>query len=663
LIRDFGSKAGYSGAVLKLLPYVVAGAYLLVTGIWIPLSDHLLSLFAQDPAAYHSLQTWKGWFFVGVTAVALFAALRWLSGRAAAVFDKAMYAEKRLELALTRAGGGMWDRDLRTGEVYFSGQVRELVGLGPEDALTFDDWKRRIHPADIERIAASTESAIGSRGEKLHEVRYRVRTTDGHYRWVQSRGNVICNERGEPVRMVGVMLDVTMQIEAEERVRQLTRYDAKTGLASTSKFTRDLREDLTRAKRKGHFVAVAQIEIADFNDLLEELSAKSADRIVQVVGQRVRQLVGPSGLAGRLHHDTFVIGTGPRASAREAQTLISSIATALDEPIAVSRRNIRLGFAVGAALGPNDGEAAHLLIANSGRALVRHRGTAREAVQWFTEGMDIESRIRSQRIRDLKVAVRQNQLECHYQPIVNLAEARTIGFEALARWKRPGEGIVPPDQFITLAEETGCIHAIGEEVLWQACRAAAQIGDSDSFMAVNVSARQLDEPGFPALVERVLKETGLPAYRLELEVTENALVHDFEAAGERLTALHDLGVSIAMDDFGNGYSSLSTLSRLPFNRLKIDRGFVTGYGSNRQITAIVNATLHLCNAMSLDVTAEGIETPRQASLLLSRGVQAAQGFFFSRPVTAERLASMVDRDWSPEIREGIKPLIDERRIA
>lgn len=630
------------------LPLFVAMAYAFFGAFWIVTSDGALSVLVPDAETYQYLQTFKGWFFIGVTATLLYITLRAADRRLLDAFRRAVQSEQRLETALDSAEGGYWDLDLRTEKAFFSPMLKQLVGIGDGTENLVEFWNNCVHPDDFAGVSESIRLSIEAKGRRPFDNRHRIRTVNGEYRWVHTRGNVICDRHGQEERLIGICLDVSEKVMAEERIQQLMHYDSVTGLANASTFLRELDAKLATARRKGESMAVGQITIADYSDLLDEYSAKTTEKVVQAVGERINRLTGSDGLAGRLGHDTFAIAAPAAKSAEVAQAAFNSIVDRLDQPLMVDWQRIRPTFDIGAALGPGDGESAHVLIANANRALSRKAASGRDPVQWYTEGLDVESRLRSQRRRALRGAVTRGEFVSHFQPIVGLSSGNTIGFEALARWKQHGEGLVPPDRFISLAEESGCIHEIGAEILRQACHEARSWTErygKSPFVAVNVSARQLDDPHFLPTVEHILGETGLEAERLELEVTENALVNDFDDASKRLCALRDLGVSIAMDDFGTGYSSLSTLSRLPFNRLKIDRHFVAGYGVDRRTTAIVNATLHLCREMNLDVTAEGIETGGQAVLLGARGVQAAQGYYFSPPLASDVLGDQICRRW------------------
>ncbi len=309
------------------------------------------------------------------------------------------------------------------------------------------------------------------------------------------------------------------------------------------------------------------------------------------------------------------------------------------EPVQIRDGLVKLRIQAGGTLGVPGTDSAVGLLRKSGHALDLAKRTTEIGVRWFNEELSAEFTTRTDRIRGLQTAVFRNEIACHYQPLVDLKTGETAGFEALARWQRPGEALLLPDAFIALAEEHGKIAEIGEEVLKQACAAAASWPSPHPFVAVNVSPLQLEDPAFPAIVAGVLKQTGLAPERLELEITENALPRDPAMALQRLIPLRDLGVLIAIDDFGTGYSSLALLSKIPFTRLKIDRSFVSGNAPQNAI--IVDTIVNLAKNLDLSITAEGVETAEQAATLVAKGVGLAQGFYFSRPVAASEVAALV----------------------
>ncbi|MEC9342895.1 MAG: EAL domain-containing protein [Pseudomonadota bacterium] len=651
-LRIASSQTG-TGTQFFRVPLTIALAYALAGFLWIHFSDRAVERLFATPQYINAGQTLKGWFFVATTAAILFLVLRGVYRRILEQYERATASEQRLELALASAKGGIWDRDLKDpGHVYVSPQLCAIVGLDSERPVSLDDWTARIHPLDNDAIRSSTDAAIASKGRSTHDVRYRFKGKDGTFLRLHSRGQVICDEDGTPARLAGIVLDETEQALAAERINRLMAYDSLTGLANRGTFIGQLDETLERSRSDEWCVAVAQILIHDFNELFDEYGDDFSNKIIQVVGNHLGRFVEGEGLACRLGNDSFAIAVPHKRRSDRAHKVIKLVANLLGRPITIDGRSVQLSYSVGAAMSPQDGASAGMLIANSYRALSKFDAEGRDSVHWFTEGMDVELRKRMQRQRDLRHAIENTGIICHYQPIIDMKSGSTIGFEALARWLRPGEGMVPPQLFIQLAEDTGYIRALGEEVLRQACRQAAGWKCSHGrapFVAVNVSARQLDDPEFPELVQRVLEEEGLPPSRLELEITENAMTQDTGTASARLESLRDLGVSIALDDFGTGYSCLSILSHLPFNRLKIDRSFTREYGRNVRSTEIVHAILVLSRALGMSVTVEGVETPLQSSMLHAVGVGAVQGFHFSRAVDKEDIGDLLECDWSERI--------------
>ncbi|SFP64719.1 PAS domain S-box-containing protein [Mesorhizobium sp. NFR06] len=645
---------GRSDFLFSKVPHIVAGLYALVSAVWIAFSDRALVSLVGGYSQYQHLQTYKGWLFVSVSALVMFLFLQSAWKAILAAYETALESERRLELALASADGGVWELNLAEGQetiAFVSPQLTARLGLTPTQRLTMDELLRRRHPDDVERVDHTFEDFIKSGGTRSYEDRYRVRANDGSYRWVHSRGNIVSHKDEIALRMVGVSLDITEQMEAQERVRQLLRYDPLTGLAKQQKFLSDIDDALTRMS-SGGMLGIVQVKLLDLDRFISDSETLEDAMIVRIVGDRLQALAEAGLTASRVSTDIFAIATPALKTPEAVQNSMRQVLSVFSKPLQVDDRCVRLRFQMGGALFPQDGDNAHILLRNSGLALGKADRTADAGIRWFTEGLDTESRKRNDRLRNLANAVANGEIECHFQPIVDLATGQTAGFEALARWRRRDEGLVPPDQFIGAAEEFGLISEIGEDILKQACHAAAQWhagSEPAPFVAVNVSPIQLDDPVFPAVVARVLAESGLSPSRLELEITENALANDPEVAAQRLTTLRRLGISIAIDDFGTGYSSLSLLSRFPFTRLKIDGSFVAGYGQRHEPTVIVDMIIDLCRHLDLSMTAEGVETSKQAELLSAKGVTLAQGYRFSRAVPVENAPALLRTNWPVEM--------------
>ncbi len=638
----------------RFVPALVAGVYAVVSLLWILFSDRIAADLFSDDRTYHQVQTYKGLVFISASSLLIFVLLRWAWRDILAAYRTARESERRLQLALASADGGVWAINLANGEEtidFVSSGLLSPLGLSPGHRLSMAELHARTHPDDIVRVDSSIDFAIASGGRHVHDVRYRVRADDGAYRWFHSRGSLVIEDGGKTRKLIGVSFDITAQMEAEELVRQLLRYDPATGLAKPSTLLDDI--SATLAKRDGMpALAFLQVRIRDLEQLVGEAGSAEEQLIVQSVADRLRSSAGAGLLTARIAGDTFALATPARDADDAVDILTRTFDQVFQVPIHSDGGEIRLRVAAGGALFPQDSTDAGELLRKSGHALLAATAASDSAISWFTSGLDTEHRKRGERLRDLGMAVEKGEIGVVYQPLVDLKTWRTVGFEALARWSRPVEGTVPPVEFIPLAEEFGHIKGIGEFVLRQACAAAARwqdVGQPLPFVAVNVSTMQLDDPAFPAIVARILAETGLEASRLEIEITESVIMRDPDLAIHRLEELRRLGVNIAIDDFGTGYSSLGMLSMLPVTRLKIDRSFVAGFGDSHSASGIVAMIVDLCRHLGLEVTAEGVETDAQTHALAAAGIDLGQGFIFSQPVAEAEADGLLARRWlSPE---------------
>jgi PAS domain S-box-containing protein len=625
------------------MPWAVAGLYAAASATWIVFSDRLLLGLSDSIAHYQQLQTWKGTAFVAGSALLILAMLSLAVRRIAAAYDTLQDGEERLRLALRCAGGGAWEIVAGpTGPrfTYFSPELLARIGLPSDRPPTWAEWQARVHPDDFRHSRDLLQQMVAGPPGVEVTTTLRVVAADGATFWFEAHASRAPCPEGAQARIVGVGLDVTRRVRAEHRVDELLRYDSATGLAKPAQFTADLSLVLAAAP-EGSLVGVFRVRPRD----LDPAASDNAEALVALADRLKRLRVGHH-LIARLSNDVFAVATPPVADLRAVHDHLGQM---LDHLGAHDRD---AGFAVGAAVFPGDGRTPEALIGATARALAALGPGTDTRVLWFTDGLDEQYRRHATLMRDLRRAVGNGEILCHYQPLVDLTTGGVAGFEALARWRTKDGTILAPAAFIALAERTGDIRAIGETVLHQACEAAmgwrAKAGAAP-FVAVNVSPVQLADPRFPLQVARILTATGLDPARLELEITESVLAVDLDAAARRLADLRALGVSIAIDDFGTGYSSLSLLGRLPFTRLKIDRSFVVDPGDG---AVMLETIAGLARRLHLATTAEGIETPEQVLRVAGNGVDIGQGYHFSRPVPREEADALVDAVWSltPESR-------------
>ena len=426
--------------------------------------------------------------------------------------------------------------------------------------------------------------------------------------------------------------------EFEERLAYQAFHDALTGLPNRAWFAAHLEATLARSRTN---VAVLFLDLDRFKVINDSLGHERGDELLVAVAARLRACAEPGAAVARLGGDEFTILLAG-ATAADARRLAWRILAALRAPLALAGREIVVSASIGIALGGAGTGGAVELLRDADTAMYRVKHGGRAGVALFDAGMNAAAVARLERETDLRRAIAAGELVLAYQPKVDLHTGRIIGVEALMRWCHPRDGLIPPTDFIPLAEETGLILPLGQWALAEACRQARVWlerwpGRPPLVMSVNLSARQFRQPRLAAAIADILRETGLPASSLQLEITESAVMDDLDAAVATLRDLRARGLRLALDDFGTGYSSLSYLKRFPLDVLKIDKAFVAGLGRDTEDTAIVGAVIALAHILGMQVTAEGVETAEQAYLLREMACELGQGYLFARPLTPEGL--------------------------
>jgi diguanylate cyclase (GGDEF)-like protein/PAS domain S-box-containing protein len=559
-------------------------------------------------------------------------------------------SDERYALAARGSKDGLWDWNLLSGDIYFSPRWKNMLGYA-ENEISADptEWFRRMHPDEAPQVRAQIE-AHRARQTPQFQSEHRMLHKDGVYRWMLSRGVAVRDEHGRATRMAGSQTDIT-----EGKVS-----DPLTGLHNRIFLADRIQQAIERARdSRSHLFAVLFLDLDRFKIVNDSLGHKTGDLLLRAIAARLRSCAEAAPLpphrvtVARLGGDEFAVLLDGIASATDATDFAETIQSAMKPAYDLENRQIFATCSIGVALGGPDTDANDLLRdADTAMYHAKAHGTQRYEV--FDCAMRQRAIERLQLETDLRAAVPRGELVIHYQPKVSLTTGDLVELEALVRWNHPVRGIVLPQTFVPLADETGLIVPIGEWVLNQSCRQMADWRKRfgcNAGISVNISARQFETSELVNQVRSTLTETGLPPSCLSLEITESLLLDNPESAIRQLGELRALGIGLKIDDFGTGFSSLSYLHRLPFNELKIDRSFVGDMGQKRETGHIVRTIILLARLLGMRVVAEGVETEAQLMHLSSLSCDYAQGNLFSEPIPA----AQVERFLGPSNRPFFRP--------
>jgi diguanylate cyclase (GGDEF)-like protein/PAS domain S-box-containing protein len=551
-------------------------------------------------------------------------------------------SEERYALAARGANDGLWDWNLLAETVYFSPRWKTMLGY--QDGEIGDkpeEWLSRIHDADRDRV--KEEIAAHQKGATLHfESEHRVLHKDGTFRWMLSRGLAVHDGSGKAVRMAGWQTDIT-----EGKVS-----DPLTGLPNRVLFTDRLGRLIKHAKRrKDYQFAVLFLDLDGFKMINDSLGHLVGDQLLVGVATRLEKCLratdtvarlGQGFIVARLGGDEFTILLDDLKDPSDARLAAERLMKAVTAPFVLSGKEVFTSVSIGIALSNASYEEPEEILRDADTAMYRSKSLGKARYEVFDADMRASVMARLQLEMDMRRALERGEFSNSYQPIVSLASGKIVGFEALLRWQHPTRGQVGPQEFISVAEETGVIRQLGWWNLHEACRQMSEWRTkydaySDLTMSVNLSPKQFLQPNLLADIQSLLLELGLPPNSLKLELTESTVMGDPSAAIEMLEQIKAYGISLAIDDFGTGYSSLSYLHRFPLDTLKIDRSFISemGDGQNNGGMEIARTILPMASNLHLEVVAEGVETSEQVAMLKQLHCKYGQGYYFSKPLSAD----------------------------
>ncbi len=550
-------------------------------------------------------------------------------------------SEERYELAARAANDGLWDWDLISNRVYYSERWKSMMGLRDDEiGYSPEEWFSRVHAEDVVPLRLALQSHLDGKTDAF-EAEYRIRRTDGHYRWMAGRGMALRNAEGgaAPARMAGSQSDIT----------EKKTLDVLTGLPNRLLFQERLTAALQRAQAEpAQRFATYFIDLDRFKLVNDTLGHRAGDQLLVQFASRLRSAVeAGSATVARLAGDEFAVLLDSVHGSADAIAQGDRIIKAVRPAFQLEGHEFFASASVGIVVSRPEHVTPEELIRDADIAMyaAKARGRGRWAI--FDESMRQRALDRLQVETDLRMALPKGQFVIHYQPRVDLNTNQIRGFEALLRWRHPERGLIPPDDFIHIAEDTGLIRDIGMWVLGEACLQMRQWRDRFPEqnwldMAVNVSPVQLRDPALVQQIAAILAETGLESAALQIEITESTLFENLDEAGAILTALKDLGVGLKLDDFATGYSCLRYLYRLPFDSIKIDRSFTLDLNDdNPESKELVRTILSMAQNLGLGVIAEGVENQISADFLRDEGCLFGQGFLFSPPVASSDIETLL----------------------
>ncbi|MFZ3585263.1 EAL and GGDEF domain-containing protein, partial [Loktanella sp. DJP18] len=590
--------------------------------------------------------------------------------------EEALAENSRLSFALEVSDQGIWDHNLNTGSAYFSPAWRRMRGIGLNDPIdpSREAWLERVHPNDRERLTFETnQQNMGQLHQNAFE--YRERHQDGHYIWIMSRGKPVeIMADGSIARIIGTDTDISKIKEAEAKAAEareqtyrrhlvglqkaqketdaarhlsetLSRQDALTGLPNRRVFAEMLDKAVFSAKfgeKKSSCVML--IDLDGFKPINDINGHAAGDKVLREIAKRLSSLVGSGDTVARLGGDEFAIilaDLTPTVMVETASAFAAQIITSVRQPINIGHQTVEVGASIGMSVCPNDGTDSDTLLRAADIAMYRVKEQGRGDHLFFERQLENTLQERNALEQDVRQAVLQHNIYPHYQPLVLLTENRVVGFEILARWNRPAGGEVGPDVFIPIVEKLNLINQMTYDLLRRAC-IDARDWPAEITIALNISPIHFSDLLLTDKLLAILSETNFPPTRLEIEVTESTLVTNIDAARAALVLLQGVGIKISLDDFGTGYSSLYHLSELRFDKIKIDRSFISSMQSNSNGADIVRLVIDLASSLGLPVIAEGIEHVHEIQEIIDRGGKYGQGFYFSRAVPAAEAAIMTE---------------------
>ena len=595
----------------------------------------------------------------GTPATLIEACAHWISGewtRRIELRRAAELNEQRYRAVAEGTHDGLFEWDLITNHVDYSVRWKQMLGFAADEPLHQPDtWFNLVDSSDLAQLEADLAMCLAGQTTSLRN-QHRMLNAEGEVRWMLCRGELLLDEDGTPLRLIGSLSDTTEFKLAEDKLRHAAEHDKLTDLPNRATLHTRIEQAIRRYHATGgrRKYALMFLDFDRFKAINDSLGHDAGDQLLIQIADRLRAQVRLADTPARIGGDEFVLLLEELESFDIALRIADRLLDVFDRPFHIDGHEVRSTASIGIVNGSNEYTTADDVIRDADSAMyqAKRRGKARYTV--FDQHMKDESHKRLLLERELRTAIGTEDIFMCYQPIFEVGGVSIVGFESLVRWNHPKQGTVRPDHFIHLAEETGLIVPLGEWILRRSCddlrRIQQATGRADLTMNVNLSRRQLVQPGLTDTIQRIVSDAGLTPRQVRLEITESIIMDARSSLTPVLQELRALGFELAMDDFGTGHSSLSCLHLFPIDVLKIDRSFIMSLEQHTEFAAVIQAVVTLAHTLDLCVVAEGIETPEQLKVLQSLRCDRLQGYLFARPMPLPQVIEFVNRP--PEMRKS-----------
>jgi len=557
-------------------------------------------------------------------------------------------SEERWRFALEGAGAGVWDWNVQTGEVVFSKRWMDLYGYAEKEFPNrIEEWEKRVHPEDLKRVLSDVEVYFDGK-TSVFANEHRMLCKSGEWKWIFSRGMLISRtEEGEPLRMIGTHTDITERKLAEQTIWTQANFDPLTGLPNRYMFHNRLEQEIKKAHRAKQPLALMFLDLDRFKEINDTLGHAVGDALLKEAAERICGSVRETDTIARLGGDEFTIILSDLDNFSRVETIAGDILQKLSTPFQLGDEVVYVSASVGITLYPEDATKIEALLKNADQAMYAAKSLGRNRHHYFTPSMQQAAQGRMRLTLDLRNALAQKQFWVAYQPIVELATGSIHKAEALIRWQHPSRGLIAPNEFIPISEDTGLIVEIGEWVFREAAEQVKQWRTSihpEFQVSVNKSPVQFSVANDThAAWVKYLKQLGLPGQSITIEITERLLLDADAGIIEKLLGFRDAGIQVALDDFGTGYSSLSYLKKFNIDYLKIDQSFVRNLSSSSDDMVLCEAIIVMAHKLGMRAIAEGVETEEQKNLLIKAGCDYAQGWLFAEALPAKEFEKLLKK--------------------